>query len=67
MKNYKMTGKVIRDFNDKQDAGKNYEVGDTFTADKSRYEELYAKGLLEEGKKVEEKIFSKLKKNEDEE
>lgn len=66
MKNYKMTGKVKKNFNDSQDNGKNYEVGDVFTADRYRYEELYAKGLLEEGRKVEEKIFSK-KIKEDEE
>ena len=54
MRNYKMTGKVIKNFNDGKDNMKFYEIGDTYTADRFRYEELQAKGYLEEGKEVKE-------------
>ncbi len=53
MRNYKMSGKVKVNFNDSKDNMKFYKAGeDTFTADRARYEELYYKGYVEEGKEV---------------
>ena len=59
MRNFKMSGKVKVDFNDSKDNNKFYKAGeDVFTANRDRYEELYYKGYLEEGKEVkEEKKF----------
>ena len=63
MKEFKMTGKVIQNFNDGKDNMKPYEIGDTYTADRFRYEELRAKGYLEEGKEVKEmKDYLQIKK-----
>ena len=45
-------GKVLRDFNDKEDNLKAYAKGDTFRADDTRYFELFRQGLLSEGKVV---------------
>lgn len=63
MKEFKMTGKVIQNFNDGKDNMKSYEVGDTYTADRFRYEELQGKGYVEEGKEV--KDYLQMKKNEE--
>lgn len=53
MRNYKMSGKVKVNFNDSKDNMKFYKAGeDIFTADRARYEELYYKGYVEEGKEV---------------
>ena len=45
-------GKVLRDFNDKEDNLKAYAKGDTFRADDTRYFELFRQGFLSEGKAV---------------
>ncbi len=47
-----LEGKVLKDFNDKQNKLKNYKKGQKFKAEKNRYNELKAKGFLEEGKEV---------------
>ncbi len=47
-----LEGKVLRDFNDKQNQLKNYKKGQKFKAEETRYNELKAKGFLEEGKEV---------------
>lgn len=53
MRNFKMSGKVKVDFNDSKDNNKFYKAGeDVFTANRDRYEELYYKGYVEEGKEV---------------
>lgn len=45
-------GKVLRNFNDKEDNLKAYTKGDTFRADDTRYFELFRQGFLSEGKAV---------------
>lgn len=47
-----LEGKVIKDFNDKQNNLKNYKKGQKFKAEDKRYNELKDKGYLEEGKQV---------------
>lgn len=47
-----LEGKVLKDFNDKQNNLKNYKKGQKFKAKESRYRELEIKGFLEEGKEV---------------
>lgn len=47
-----LEGKVIKDFNDKENNLKNYTVGKKFKADDKRYKELEAKGFVGEGKEV---------------
>lgn len=67
MRNYKMSGKVKVNFNDSKDNMKFYKAGeDIFTADRARYEELYYKGYLEEGKEVKDYLQAdKKEKKED--
>lgn len=45
-------GKVLQDFNDKQDNLKTYKKGDIFRVENSRYLELFRQGFLSEGKVV---------------
>jgi hypothetical protein len=47
-----LEGKVIKDFNDKQNNLKKYTVGKKFKAEDKRYKELEAKGFVGEGKEV---------------
>lgn len=49
-----LEGKVLKSFNDKQNNLKHYEAnGKTkFKAEEKRYNELKAKGFVEEGKEV---------------
>ena len=47
-----LEGKVIKSFNDKENNLKKYEVGKKFKAEDKRYNELIAKGFVEEGKEV---------------
>ena len=47
-----LEGKVIKDFNDKENNLKNYKKGQKFKAEDKRYKELQAKGFVEEGKEV---------------
>ena len=66
MRNYKMSGKVKVNFNDSKDNMKFYKAGeDIFTSDRARYEELYYKGFLEEGKEVKDEKKVIIKKEED--
>ena len=55
MKNYKVETKVSKNFNDKKDNNKPYEVGEPIVLDRARYEELLSKGFVEEGKILEER------------
>lgn len=50
-----LEGKVIKDFNDKENKLKKYTEGKKFRAENKRYNELKAKGYLEEGKEVSSK------------
>lgn len=47
-----LEGKVLKDFNDKQNNLKKYTAGKKFKAEDKRYNELKAKGYVEEGKEV---------------
>lgn len=47
-----LEGKVIKDFNDKENNLKPYKVGNKFKAEDKRYKELEAKGFVGEGKEV---------------
>ena len=47
-----LEGKVLKDFNDKENNLKKYTVGKKFKAEDKRYNELKAKGYVEEGKEV---------------
>ena len=47
-----LEGKVLKDFNDKQNRLKNYKKGQKFKAEEVRYKELQEKGYLEAGKEV---------------
>ena len=50
-----LEGKVIKDFNDKKNNLKKYTKGKKFRAENKRYNELKAKGFVEEGKEVKAK------------
>lgn len=63
MKNYKVKTIVLKDFNDIKDNLKHYEKDEPITLDRARYEELLAKGYVEEGKIIEDKpLFNKEEK-----
>lgn len=47
-----LEGKVIKDFNDKEDNLRKYTVGKKFKAEDRRYKELEEKGFVAEGKEV---------------
>ena len=47
-----LEGKVLKDFNDKQNNLKKYTAGKKIKAEDKRYNELKAKGYVEEGKEV---------------
>ena len=47
-----LEGKVIKDFNDKENNLKKYTVGKKFKAENKRYNDLKDKGFVEEGKEV---------------
>lgn len=47
-----LEGKVLKDFNDKQNNLKKYKEGQKFKAEDRRYKELETKGYVEEGKEV---------------
>ena len=67
MKNYKVKTKVSKNFNDTKDNNKPYEVGEPIVLDRARYEELFAKGFVEEGKSLEDKPLLKKDNIEDKE
>ena len=54
MRNFDKTGEVIKDFNDIK-THKVYEVGEKFTANRWRYDDLYYKGFLTKGEEVKKK------------
>lgn len=47
-----LEGKVLQDFNDKQNNLKRYAKGKNFRAEAKRYKELELKGFVGEGKEV---------------
>lgn len=47
-----LEGKVLQDFNDKQNNLKRYAKGKNFRAEEKRYKELKFKGFVGEGKEV---------------
>lgn len=47
-----LEGKVLKDFNDKENNLKKYTIGKKFRAENKRYNELKAKGYVEEGKEI---------------
>lgn len=47
-----LEGKVLKDFNDKENKLKNHKKGQRFKAENKRYRELEEKGFVEEGKEV---------------
>lgn len=56
MKNFKVSCRVIKPFNDtKVNPVISYEIDEELILDRFRHEELYAKGFVDEGKKIEEK------------
>ena len=50
-----LEGKVLKNFNDKENKLKKYVKGQNFKAENKRYNELKAKGFISEGKEVEDK------------
>lgn len=67
MRNYKVKTKVISNFNDSKNSGKYYEKNDEIIIDRARYEELFAKGFVAEGKILEDKPLFKKEIKEDKE
>ena len=66
MKNYKVKTKVKNNFNDTK-ANITYEKDEDIILDRARYEELFAKGFVEEGKILEDKPLLKKDNIEDKE
>ena len=66
MKNYKVKTKVKNNFNDKK-TNITYEKDEDIILDRARYEELFAKGFVEEGKILEDKPLLKKDNIEDKE
>lgn len=64
MKNYKVKTKVKNNFNDTK-TNITYEKDDDIILDRARYEELFAKGFVEEGKILEDKPKVSYKKEEE--
>ena len=64
MKNYKVKTKVKNNFNDTK-TNITYEKNDEIVLDRARYEELFAKGFVEEGNIIEEKPKVSYKKEEE--
>ena len=64
MKNYKVKTIVKNNFNDSKNGGKLYEKDEDIILDRARYEELFAKGFVEEGNIIEEKPKVSYKKEE---
>ena len=64
MKNYKVKTKVKNNFNDTK-TNITYEKDDDIILDRARYEELFAKGFVEEGNIIEEKPKVSYKKEEE--
>ena len=66
MKNYKVKTKVKNNFNDTK-TNVTYEKDEDIILDRARYEELFAKGFVEEGKILEDKLLFKKEIIEDKE
>ena len=66
MKNYKVKTKVKNNFNDTK-TNITYEKDEDIILDRARYEELFAKGFVEEGKILEDKSLFKKENIEDKE
>ena len=66
MKNYKVKTKVKNNFNDTK-TNITYEKDNDIILDRARYEELFAKGFVEEGKILEDKSLFKKEITEDKE
>ena len=66
MKNYKVKTKVKNNFNDTK-TNVTYEKDEDIILDRARYEELFAKGFVEEGKILEDKPLLKKDNIEDKE
>ena len=64
MKNYKVETKVKNNFNDTK-TNITYEKDEDIILDRARYEELFAKGFVEEGNIIEEKPKVSYKKEEE--
>ena len=64
MRNYKVKTKVKNNFNDTK-TNITYEKDDDIILDRARYEELLSKGLVEEGKILEDKPLFKKEEKED--
>ena len=64
MKNYKVKTKVKNNFNDTK-TNITYEKDEDIILDRARYEELFAKGFVEEGNIIEEKPKVSYKKEEE--
>ena len=65
MKNYKVKTTVLKDFNDSKNNLKHYKKDEPITLERARYEELLAKGFVEEGKILEDKPLFKKEDKED--
>ena len=66
MRNYKVKTKVKNNFNDTK-TNITYEKDDDIILDRARYEELFEKGFVEEGKILEDKPLLKKDNIEDKE
>ena len=66
MRNYKVKTKVKNNFNDTK-TNITYEKDEDIILDRARYEELFAKGFVEEGKILEDKPLLKKDNIEDKE
>ena len=66
MKNYKVKTKVKNNFNDTK-TNITYEKDEDIILERARYEELFAKGFVEEGKILEDKPLLKKDNIEDKE
>ena len=64
MKNYKVETKVKNNFNDTK-TNITYEKDEDIILDRARYEELFAKGFVEEGKILEDEPLLKKEDKED--
>ena len=64
MKNYEVKKKVKNNFNDTK-TNITYEKDEDIILDRARYEELFAKGFVEEGNIIEEKPKVSYKKEEE--
>ena len=62
---YKVETKVIKNFNDTKDNNKFYEIGESIVLDRARYEQLFAKGFVEKGNIIEERLKVSYKKEEE--